>query len=98
MTSNPLKELGRTTIVKRAVVACQQAQLSPIIVITGLDGLSVERHLTELIRKLNLMDGLHFLRKMSWRFPESTQMIKAVSAMLQKIGIFPELSEAMINN
>lgn len=45
MTSNPLKELGRTTIVKRAVVACQQAQLSPIIVITGFDGLSVERHL-----------------------------------------------------
>lgn len=45
MTSNPLKELGRTTIVKRAVVACQQAQISPIIVITGLDGLSVERHL-----------------------------------------------------
>ncbi len=42
---DPLTELGKTTIVKRIVQTYQLASISPIIVITGYDGLSVERHL-----------------------------------------------------
>ncbi|MEA4972152.1 hypothetical protein SDC9_88862 [bioreactor metagenome] len=42
---NPLTPLGTTTIVKRIVLTYQLAGISPIIVITGFDGLSVERHL-----------------------------------------------------
>jgi molybdate transport repressor ModE-like protein len=42
---NPLTPLGTTTIVKRMVLTFQLAKVSPIIIITGFDGLSVERHL-----------------------------------------------------
>lgn len=42
---DPLTPLGTTTIVKRIVLTFQLAGISPIIVITGFDGLSVERHL-----------------------------------------------------
>lgn len=44
-TVDPLTVLGNMTIVKRVVLTYQLAGISPIIVITGMDGLSVERHL-----------------------------------------------------
>ena len=43
---SPLSPLGTSTIVKRILVTFQLADISPIIVITGFDGLSVERHLS----------------------------------------------------
>lgn len=42
---DPLAMLGTTTAVKRIVLTYQQAGISPIIIVTGFDGLDVERHL-----------------------------------------------------
>lgn len=42
---SPLAPLGTSTFVKRLLVSLQLADVSPSIVITGFNGLSVERHL-----------------------------------------------------
>lgn len=42
---SPLESLGASTLVRRLLVSLQLANISPIIVITGFNGLSVERHL-----------------------------------------------------
>lgn len=62
----PLKELGRITIVKRLVLTLQRAGVDPIVVVTGEQAEEVERHLAEY--------GVVFLRNERYK---ETQMFES---------------------
>lgn len=44
---SPFLNLGHTSLIRRIVLILQQAQISPIVVVTGYDALEMEHHLSD---------------------------------------------------
>ena len=44
---SPLMQIGSITIIKRIVLTFQQAQVSPIVMVTGYQALEIEQHLAD---------------------------------------------------
>lgn len=44
---SPLMEIGAITIIKRIVLTFQQAEVSPIVMVTGYQSLEIEQHLSD---------------------------------------------------
>ena len=46
----PLLPIGKTTIIRRIIIMLKQADIDPIIVITGQQAEEVEKHISGIIR------------------------------------------------
>ncbi len=65
---SPLMQIGSITIIKRIVLTFQQAQVSPIVMVTGYQALEIEQHLADY--------GVIFIKNETYQYSEKFDSAK----------------------